>query len=109
MQTLFKNWNIEAETGYTPITTFYMDFSIADAFGASAVKDTYRRGLKTAEFLGYKELTEFVMVLNWKIWEHYGRNDTLARLYNDLWTQAEDFVRENLQGDELMYYYRTTD
>ena len=35
-----KTWNIEAVTGYKPQTTFYEDFSIADAFGVSAIKDT---------------------------------------------------------------------
>jgi hypothetical protein len=106
---ILKNWNIEAATGYAPITTFYMDFSIADRFGISAIKDTYKRGLDTANFLGYKELTEFVMVLNWKIWEHYESNPRFAELYNSLWMAAEDFARENLKGEELMYYYRTTD
>jgi hypothetical protein len=106
---LVKNWNIEAQTGYVPITTFYTDFSIADLFGKSAIKDTYKRGLETARFLGYKEFTEFVMVLNWKIWEHYQQNDAYAELYNDLWLKTDELVRETLQGEELMYYYRTTD
>jgi hypothetical protein len=65
-----KTWNIEATTGYKPQTTFFEDFSIADAFGISAVKDTYRRGLECATEMGYIYLTEFVMALNWKIWEH---------------------------------------
>lgn len=26
-------WDIEEETGYKPITTFWMDFSIADNYG----------------------------------------------------------------------------
>lgn len=104
-----KTWNIEAMTGYQPITTFYEDFSIADAFGTAAVKDTYKRGLETARFMGYKYLTEFVMALNWKIWEHYGSNESLALLYNDLWEKAADYATENLQGEELSYYYRTTD
>ena len=105
----FKNWNIEAETGYKPITTFYMDFSIADMFGASAIKDTFRRGVKTAQFLGHKEFTEFVMALNWKIYEHYQHNNTFAELYDSLWRKADDLARETLQGEELAYYYRTTD
>lgn len=104
-----KTWNIEAQTGYRPITTFYEDFSIADNFGISAVRDTYKRGLKTAAYMGYKELTEFVMALNWKIWEHYERNEALARVYNDLRQKAEEYVYETLKGDELDYYIRTTD
>ena len=104
-----KTWNIEAMTGYKPITTFYEDFSIADNFGMAAVKDTFKRGLETARFMGYKYLTEFVMALNWKIWEHYEHNEPLAKLYNDLWEEADVYVQENLQGEELAYFYRTTD
>lgn len=104
-----KTWNIEATTGYTPQTTFYEDFSIADMFGVSAIKDTYRRGLENAKFLGYVYLTEFVMALNWKIWEHCEQNSRYAQVYNDLWEQATEIATTTLQGDELMYYYRTTD
>lgn len=104
-----KVWNIEAQTGYKPITTFYQDFSIADRFGYSAVKDTCQRGLKTAQFLGYKELTEFAMVLNWKVWEHYQSNPTLAEVYQDLWEEVDEFIQDTLKGEELQYYYRTTD
>ena len=104
-----KTWNIEAMTGYKPQTTFYEDFSIADAFGISAIKDTFKRGLETCQALGYIYLTEFVMALNWKIWEHYQTNDTFGRLYSDLWMKAQDIAQTTLQGEELSYYYRTTD
>lgn len=104
-----KTWNIEAMTGYKPKTTFYEDFSIADNFGISAVKDTYERGLKTAEFMGYEYLTEFVMALNWKIWEHYETNEPLAKVYNDLWEKADKYAMNTLKGEELQYYFSTTD
>ena len=59
-------WNIESETGYKPMTTFWQDFSIADAFGVAAVEDTFKRAFN--EWKGnYKYLTELVMVLNHKI------------------------------------------
>lgn len=102
-------WNIEAVTGYKPISTFYEDFSIADRFGLAAVKDTYRRGIKTAESLGFEYLTEFVMALNWKIWEHYKTNGSLAMLYNELWEKADAFAQNTLKDDALRYYYTTTD
>ena len=101
-------WNIEALTGYKPITTFWMDFSIADKFGTEAVKDTYKRAF--TEWKGnYQYLTELVMVLNWKIWQYYESNDNLARIYNDLWEQADCYACDNLKGEELEYFYRTTD
>ena len=104
-----KTWNIQKLTGYEPITTFYEDFSIADHFGVKAIRDTFKRGLKSAEFFGYKELTEFVMALNWKIHEHYNRNEVYAELYLELWEKASEHVTETLQGEELEYYYRTID
>ena len=104
-----KTWNIKALAGYEPITTFYEDFSIADRFGVKAIRDTYKRGLKSAEFFGYEYLTEFVMALNWKIFEHYNRNDTYAELYAELHEAASEHAANTLEGEELEYYYRTID
>lgn len=94
--------------GYEMKTTFWQDFSIADAFGVSAVKDTYNRA-----FNGWKGdyiyLTELVMVLNWKIWQHYEKNEQLARVYNELWEQADEYACENLKGEEAEYFFKVTD
>ena len=105
---VFKDWNIEAMTGYKPKTTFYMDFSIADAFGADAIADTYKRAFKSWK-KDVEYITELAMVLNWKIWEHYQNDEAKARLYNDLWLETDKYCKENLVGDDLSYYYRTTD
>lgn len=104
-----KNWNIEELTGYKPITTFYQDFSIADKFGINAVLDTFKRGMKNAVSISYRYLTEIVMVLNWKIWEHYETNERLADFYHMLWERAREYAEKTLKGEELKYYYRTTD
>lgn len=108
MFTTYKEWNIEAITGYKPITTFYMDFSIADRFGIAAVKDTFNRAFEHWKS-NYKYLTELVMVLNWKQWEHYETNEALTEAYYNLWEQASYYASENLQGEELEYYFRCTD
>ena len=105
---IIKTFDSEGMFGYKQITTFFQDFSIADAFGVNAIKDTYERGLEYAK-TDYKVLTEFVMVLNWKIWEHYETNEALARVYNDLWEKADAFAMDYLTGDELSYFFRTTD
>ena len=68
--------------GYETFTTFYDDFTIADRFGLSAIQDTYNRAFSEWKS-SYKYLTELVLVLNWKIWEHYDkRNEDYARLYD---------------------------
>lgn len=95
--------------GYEFKTTFWSDFSIADAFGLSAVQDTFDRAFKEWKH-DHIYLTELVMVLNWKIREHYKKkHDELAKLYNKLWRQADGYACENLKGEELTYFYQTTD
>ena len=106
-------WTVEAETGYHPITTFWQDFSIADKFGKRAILDTYKRAFD--EWKGnYKYLTELVMVLNHKSWQHYKPQGTeqenaKSLLYANLYRKADEYAYTNLKGEELDYYYTTTD
>jgi len=103
------NWNIEEMTGYKPITTFYQDLSIADNFGANAVRDTYKKVFAEWE-KNTEYFTEFVMALNWKISEHYNaKRLALAKTYDELWREADRYVMDNWKGERLNYYLRTTD
>lgn len=101
-------WNIESETGYKPRTTFWQDFSIADAFGGDAVTDTFHRA-----FNEWKDncvyITELVMVLNHKIAQWYEKNMELAKLYDKYYHAAACYAEDNLKGTKLQYYYRVTD
>ena len=108
IQIVTSVWNIEKMTGYKPLTTLWSDFSMAEQFGIEAVKDTFKRAFE--EWKGdYKFLTELVMVLNHKIWQWYEKNDELARVYNALWEEADNYGCENLKGEELDYFYETLD
>lgn len=90
-------------------TTFWQDFSIADAFGVKAVKDTYKRAFEEWKS-DYRYLTDLVMVVNHKCWQHYDLGNTeLSQLYSDLYYKADAYACENLKGDELSYYFRVTD
>ncbi len=102
-------WNSEDEIGYTQKTTFWMDFSIADKFGDDAIRDTYKRA-----FDAWKKevvyMTELVMVLNRKCWEwHYKDNEPRSQLYEDLFYELQDYCYETFKGDDLDYFFRTTD
>lgn len=95
--------------GYSPISTFYSDFTIAELVsGIDGVKDTYKRCVEewrdNAEYV-----TELVMVLNHKIWEHYGKNDDMSSVYDDLWGELDDWCMDNLKGEDLDYYIQTLD
>lgn len=94
------------EDGFS--TTFWSDFSIADAFGKNAVRDTFNRAF--AEWKSdFRYLTDLVMVLNHKIFQHYDGDRELSKLYDALWRIADDYATKNLVGKELDYFYRTTD
>ena len=96
---------------YKPLTTFKMDFNIADHFGKSAIKDTYKRGLIYAK-TNYKVFTEFVVILNHKIWQHWNQNNKpYAEVYDDLWRKAEDefFKSFGKNKQAVSYYYEITD
>lgn len=105
----YADWVIRLAPEIQNHTTFWNDFTIADACGENAVRDTFRRA-----FSEWKSntvcLTELVMVLNHKIWEHYdaGRHG-LAALYNELWGQADSYACSHLTGEDLNYFLRTTD
>lgn len=89
--------------------TFRSDFTIADHFGANAIQDTFNRAFKEWH-TDYKMLTELVITLNHKIWEHYhNHNEEYTKLYNTLWEQADAYAVDNLKDNELDYFLTQTD
>lgn len=110
-------WGIEGMTGYKPQTTYWQDFSVADHFVLNdmepdAIQNTHDRlwpSLKDGS-MGVKYLTEYIMVLNWKIHQHYdaGRKE-IAKLYDQLWKECDQWACDNLKGADADYYYSTTD
>lgn len=109
-------WGIEEVTGYKPCTTFWQDFSMADVFvlngqNPDAVLDTHSRSWPTVKEmgLGVEGITEYVMVLNWKIHQHYPKQMELSELYDTLWKETDEWCMENLKGEDLNYYLDTTD
>lgn len=100
---------MELMNGYKMISTFPTDFDIADKFGLGAIKDTFKRAFNEWKS-NYVYLTELVITLNFKIWEHYENgNQEFASLYNELWEEADNYACENLKGEELSFFYRVTD
>ena len=101
----YKQWCMD-NLGYETQTTYFDDFSIAEKFGINAIKDTFKRAMFNTN---YKMMTELCMVLNHKIWFLYESKPDNAQIYNDLWIKCDAWCCNNLKGDELAYYYRTTD
>lgn len=99
---------VKQEFGYDLKTTYWDDFSIADKFGAYAIKDTFKNAFRQHKG-NYIYLTELVMVLGWKAWQHYQKNDKYSQIYQELYYKADDWAKDNLNDNELTYYYKTID
>lgn len=96
------------ENGYEVRTTFWEDFSIADLFGLPFIQNTFDRAFKEWRE-NYEYLTELVLVLNHKIWQHDKQKPEYATLYQTLWEQADLYAVEHLKDDQLSYFCEVTD
>ena len=97
--------------GYTPITTFWEDFSIAETFGREAILETAEKCFKEWKH-DYKYLTELIMVINHKSWYWNSlRNNYLSDLYSNLYYKYDDKALNVLQNNKnaLHYYLKTLD
>lgn len=96
------------ENGYEMKTTFWEDFTIADRFGVEAIRDTYARAFEEWK-KNIEYITELVVVLNHKIWQWYEKDEKIARVYNDLWEELDNWVFENFSEKEIQYFLKITD
>lgn len=100
-------------------TTFWLDFGIADRFGERAVRDTYERAFdEWKEDIRY--MTALCIVLNHKIWQLFGVDNRLARVYDRLWKRCGRYILEceeagtegekyvNFNKDEVAYFVQAT-
>jgi hypothetical protein len=105
-----KGWEtfMRENCGYTRITTFFSDFTIADLCGGEqAIRDTFNRSKHWISDVKY--WTELVLVLNHKIWILNDENEELAKVYDELWRTAANMAEISFTGEELDYYFRTID
>lgn len=95
-------------TNYEPKTTFFSDLSIAECFGVKAIIQTYNKAIRDwGNNIVY--ITEFTMCLNHKIWQLHEVDEPIAKLYDELWRKACDYVVNHFKGKDLVYFYKVTD
>lgn len=89
-------------------TTFWNDFSIADAFGIDAIKNTFESAFESWKS-DYRYLTNLVVTLNYKSWDWSEKDEDVSEVYVELFEKASGYAVENLKGRELDYYFNITD
>ncbi len=99
---------IQDFSGYKTFTTFWGDLTIAEVYGEEAVRETFERVTRDWG-QNYKYYTEFVLCLNHKIWRYYKSNESLARVYDELWRRGDDYARDNFSPEGQEYYWQVTD
>lgn len=125
-------WTMADYIGYTPITTFWEDFSIAEKGGLSAIKDTYNSALQWKENIKY--MAELLLVINhksifftellkenskvWEVFRNYYSNLSGAEIeeiiiyYIDKFYEIRDYVYADdspFSEAELNYFFQVTD
>ena len=100
-----------ADVGYEPKTKMWGRFSVEDV-----VFNPNRNDIEKVYEMCFKrhkddriEGTELSMVLNWKIWQWYEKNNDLAKLYDELWRDCGSYCDDNFSKDELEYFYKIID
>ena len=96
-------------TDWRPTTLYWQRFSIAEEFGKQEIKRVYKDIFKEAK-KSYKLLTELVMILNHKTWQHKETTGSgLYDLYEELYDDTKDYALDHMKKEELSYFFDITD
>lgn len=95
--------------GYKMQTTFFNDFAIADAFGITAIEDTFKQS-----FNEWKDnivyITEMAIVMSNKSIAWYSKgNDIYSKMYTDYYHKIDEYVMNHFKGKDLEFYFKVTD
>lgn len=108
---MFNNIDpINAMTGYTQKTTFWLDFSIAESFGENAIRETFDNSIKSFGD-NHEYMTELALTTNHKIAVFHKSNMDIAKLYEKLWIEIDNYMFEHFNDNQkaIQYYLETTD
>lgn len=94
-----------SECGKERKTTFMSDLSTGEWFGLNGVFDTVKNAVSSWKD-DEEYMTEFVLCLNWKAWEHDARKNTnWAKFWSVMYEQVRDLMYDYYEGDEKKTRY----
>ena len=101
---------LEQFTDWRPTTLYWQRFSIAERYGKEELLRVYHEIFNESKN-DYKLITELVMILNHKSWEHCENlmNSDFCSLYANLFREVRNYAEATLEGDELQYFLDVTD
>lgn len=100
-------WNIEKLTGYKPKTDAWEYLTAHREDISEEICELWlSRYGRRKNIVFY---TEFVMALNWKIWELADLDEQTARKFDSLWKKYDSQAFDLFKGEDIAYYLQTTD
>ena len=106
---VYEQW-LSKFTDWRPQTNAWQSFSIAEQISEREVNNTYKRLFEQMK-CDYKTLTELVMVLNHKMFQHseIPGHRRLCELYGNLFESADEYALKTLKDEKLSYFLSITD
>lgn len=99
---------VTLDNGYKMTTTFISDFKIANAFGASAVQDTFDRAYEEwKDNIVYA--TELAITMSIFSCYFYDHDLELSLLYSDLYHKIDNWCMSHFKDKDLQFYFKVTD
>ena len=105
---LLEKLSLEKMLDYKFESTFWEEFSIAEDYGSEVVRDHWNLVFEQWKD-NLKFLTELDLVLNIKIFIWYGVDDSIGKMYDQLWKETDGYALDTLKGEDLHYYLSTLD
>lgn len=101
---------METLNGYKMISTFPLDFTIADKFGEDAIRDTFNRAFRECKS-NYVYLTELVVSLNCGRFGSITKTTkkTLRKFTMNFGKKRTIMLAKTLKVKDLGFFYRVTD
>ena len=106
---VYEQW-LSTFTDWRPTTNAWQCFSIAEGISEGEINATYKRLFKEMKD-DYKTLTELVMVLNHKMFQHSDipGHRRFCELYSNLFESVDNYALKNLKDEALSYFLSITD
>lgn len=102
--------NLCADLNYEPINASLWNDLTACELSPDFKKDLKKLVDELKDKYNYKELTELVLFLNRKLRDTYEKGYMkIAKVYDEIWQEINDYAYTTLKGEELTYFYKTTD
>lgn len=104
------NWSMAEFIGYTPITTFWEDFSVAEKGGIVAINKTFNVAFNEWK-TNIKYIAELELVMGHKaeFFASYLRNNKLKEIYYDYYKHLNNSQIEEIYSSYIDKFYEIHD